>query len=170
MDEKALEGGGLFMNHYTYHEWYKYVKGERKQNKKRLMDKHLYTCDHCLNLYLQAVEELEHLLPDIINQDYFTDEVMSQVSEIEGTDLPAQLKSRTNRRPVYQSVFFHYAIAVAMTILLMTTGVFQTIFHYADNVQKNSFQPKETSITVGLVDKTFTWIDSLKDKRKVEAK
>jgi hypothetical protein len=43
-----------------------------------------------------------------------------------------------------------------MTILLMTTGVFQSLTQYAENVQSPDFQKKETSMTAGFVDKAFT--------------
>ena len=57
-----------------------------------------------------------------------------------------------------------------MTILLMTTGVFQSITKYAENVQSPDFQKKETSVTAGVVDKTFAWMDSLEEQNKEEGK
>ena len=57
-----------------------------------------------------------------------------------------------------------------MTILLMTTGVFQSLTQYAENVQSPDFQKRETSLTAGLVDKTFAWMDSLEEKNRKEGK
>ncbi|SIA69243.1 Uncharacterised protein [Mycobacteroides abscessus subsp. abscessus] len=48
----------------------------------------------------------------------------------------------------------------------MTTGVFQSITQYAGAVQDPDFQEKKTSVTEGLVDKTFAWMDTIEKKNK----
>jgi hypothetical protein len=158
------------MTHYSYEEWMKYVKNELVEEVREIVENHLYSCDQCLDLYLQAVTEAESELPFIENDTHFTDTVMAQVSEIH---LPAvklvKEKGKVKKR-FYQSVVVHYTIAVAMTILLMTTGVFQSLIQYAENVQSPDFQKKETSMTAGFVDKTFTLMDSLEEKNKKEEK
>lgn len=158
------------MTHYSYEEWMKYVKNELVEDIRGVYENHLYNCDQCLDSYLQAVSEEESRLPVLTNDSNFTDLVMEQVSEIKRPTQQSKKGIRKGRKEFYQSVVFHYTIAAAMTILLMTTGVFQSLIHYAENVQSPAFQKKETSMTAGFVDKTFAWMDSLEEKNSKEGK
>ena len=158
------------MTHYSYEEWMRYVKNELSEENQGVYENHLYSCDQCLDLYLQAVSEEESRLPLLANESIFTDLVMEQVAEIK---LPKGQSSKgkvNSRKRFYRSSLFHYTIATAMTILLMTTGVFQSLTQYAGNVQSPDFQKRETSLTAGLVDKTFAWMDSLEEKNRKEGK
>ncbi|MEH7073033.1 anti-sigma factor family protein [Neobacillus drentensis] len=68
------------MKHYTYDEWLQYVNDEINKTAKEELEKHLYTCDQCLNHYLKAVEANETSLPILSNQSSFTDAVMAGIS------------------------------------------------------------------------------------------
>lgn len=157
------------MMHYSKEEWMKYVKNELASDIREEYENHLYTCDQCLDIYLEAVAGEEAELPGIVNESGFTDLIMAQIAESQPPVLyiPADKKPI---RPFYQSAIFHYSIAAAMTILLMSTGVFQSITQYTVTVQKQSFQEKKTSVTEGIVDKTFAWMDSLDEKSKEDDK
>ncbi len=157
------------MTHYSYEEWMRYLKKELSEEEQGIYENHLYSCDQCLVLYLEAVSE-EEALPVLTNEATFTDLVMGQVSEIKLPTLQTTKETRNGRKRFYQSSIFHYTIAAAMTILLMTSGVFQSLTQYAENVQSSDFQKKETSMTAGLVDKTFAWMDSLEEKNRKEGK
>ncbi|MCQ6277040.1 hypothetical protein JMM81_19370 [Bacillus sp. V3B] len=158
------------MTHYSYEEWMKYVKNELGQEIQEMYENHLYSCDQCLDLYLQAVTEVESELPFITDDTQFTDVVMTQVSEVQLSSVKSVKEKRSEKKRFYQSAVFHYTIAAAMTILLMTTGVFQSLTQYAENIQSPNFQKKETSMTAGFVDKTFAWMDLLEEKNKKEEK
>ncbi len=164
MDEKALEGGRLFMMHYSEQEWMKYVKNELDKDVREEYENHLYSCDQCLESYLMAVEAEEAELPMISNEADFTTLVMAQIADVKRETAQKSLIGK-KKKSIYQSSFFHYSIAAAVTILLMTTGVFQSITQYAENVQNPNLQ-EEPSMTQGLVDKTFAWMDSLEGKTK----
>ena len=70
------------MTHYSYEEWMRYVKNELSEENQGVYENHLYSCDQCLDLYLQAVSEEESRLPLLANESIFTDLVMEQVAEI----------------------------------------------------------------------------------------
>ena len=70
------------MMHYSFEEWMKYVENELAEDVREIYEDHLYSCDQCLDLYLQAVAEEESKLPAMTNEANFTDFVMAQVSEI----------------------------------------------------------------------------------------
>ncbi|KAB2331171.1 hypothetical protein F7731_19035 [Cytobacillus depressus] len=154
------------MRHYSKEEWTKYVKNELDHDVREDYENHLYTCDQCLDIYIQAVDEVEGALPVIENESAFTDLIMAQIARNEPPARTERKGVKKANKPFYQSAIFHYSIAAAMTILLMSTGVFQSITHYTESVQMPSFQEKRTSVTEGIVDKTFAWIDSLEKKSK----
>ena len=157
------------MMHYSKEEWTKYVKNEMNEDVREEYENHLYTCDQCLDIYLQVVEEAEYELPEIENDTEFTDLIMAQIAESRPpstTDWMNRKERKKGSRPFYQTAIFHYSVAAAMTILLMTTGVFHSITKYTLSIQTPSFQEKRTSVTEGIVDKTFAWMDSLDNKSK----
>ena len=158
------------MKHYSEQEWMKYVENELDKDVREVYENHLYSCDQCLDIYLQAVAEVETELPVITNEADFTDLVMAQISESKVPKIQDVKEIRKTSKRFYQAAIFHYSIAAAMTILLMSTGVFQSITKYTENVQNPSFQEKRTSMTEGIVDKTFAWMDSLESKNKEAGK
>lgn len=152
------------MMHYSEQEWMKYVKNELDKDVREEYENHLYSCDQCLESYLMAVEAEEAELPMISNEADFTTLVMAQIADVKMETTQKQQRGQ-KKKSIYQSSFVHYSIAAAVTILLMTTGVFQSITQYAESVQNPNLQ-EEPSMTQGLVDKTFAWMDSLEGKTK----
>lgn len=149
------------MKHFSYKETLRYVRNEWKEEDRVALEGHLYTCDQCLEMYLQVVEEEESNLPMIADETNFTDSVMVGIKEQKA---PVQVKARPN--PFYQQAFFHYFLAAAATILLMSSGVFQSLTQYTENVQGPQVTAKTPSVTEGIIDKTFNWMDSLEKKNK----
>lgn len=158
------------MKHYSYEEWMKYVENKLDKGVREVYENHLYSCDQCLDIYLEAVAESEPELPMLSNEADFTDLVMGQIANTKSPDIQKPQVKRKQSKRFYQSAAFHYTIAAAMTILLMMTGVFQSITQYAGDVQSPDFQKKESSVTEGIVDKTFGWLDSIETKNKEEGK
>jgi anti-sigma factor RsiW len=195
LDEKELEGGRFFMKHYNYDEWLQYVKNEVNKKTRLELENHLYTCDECLDHYLQAMAANESSLPILANESTFTDMVMaevakkkdmvpdtvrnlntmSMVSSVPDTQpLPiklAKVSKQPNNQPkgndkksFYQQAGFHYLLAAAATMVLMFSGAFQSLATYANAIESPQFQEKETSVTEGVINKTFAWMDSLEKK------
>lgn len=156
------------MKHYSYEEWKKYVENDLDTPEREAFEDHLYNCDQCLDYYLQAVADVENELPAIENATNFTNMIMTQIAE--SKELETKSAKDKRKTPFYQTAIFHYSIAAAMTVLLMTTGVFQSITKYTESVQHTSFHEKETSVTEGIVDRTFAWMDSLEKKGKEAGK
>lgn len=143
------------MNHVTYEQWMLYVKNELDEQVREGYDDHLYSCDECLELYLQAVDEVESQLPLLTNANDFTNSIMAQVEKTKKTNTKVAF---------YQKTAFHYGIAAAMTILFMSSGVFQSITKYVDAVQEPTIEERKPSVTEGLVNKTFAFMDNMKNR------
>jgi len=150
------------MKHYSMDEWKKYVNDELGQDLRVQYETHLYQCDQCLDIYLQAVAEAETILPVMSDEAEFTDSIMALITE--------DKQRQSKKKRFLQSSLFHYSIAAAMTLVLMGTGVFQSIAQYTSELQNMGFQGKSVSMTEKIVDKTFTWMDSLEMKNKEERK
>lgn len=155
------------MKHYSYDEWLSYVKDEVSGKTREELESHLYTCDRCLDHYLQAISEHESSLPVLSNENSFTDLIMAEVSkQKEFIEKPAGVKQPVKtKKPFYQQAAFHYLIAAAATLLLTFSGVFQSLATYASAVEApQDIKEKKPTVTDGVIDKTFAWMDSLEKK------
>ncbi|MGG3561933.1 hypothetical protein ABES03_10035 [Neobacillus rhizosphaerae] len=154
------------MKHYTYDEWLQYVRNEITGKTCEEFENHLYTCDQCLEVYLQAVTANESSLPILSNETSFTDAVMAEVSKKQGmvTDTKLDKQKSNKKKPFYKQAAFHYLLAAAATILLTFTGAFQSLATYANSLETKQVQEKRPSMTEGMMNKTFAWMDSLEKK------
>jgi anti-sigma factor RsiW len=178
------------MKHYNYDEWLQYVKDEMNEKDKQELEDHLYTCDQCLTHYLLAIEANETSLPILSDMSEFTDSVMAEVSKqkiavpdttsnfstmlmvpsVPDTKTKTNNKTEVKKKPFYQQALFHYLFAAAATILLTFTGAFQSLATYANALEspKQQVQEKKPSVTEGVINKTFAWMDSLEKKGAVK--
>jgi hypothetical protein len=148
--------------HYSYEVWCQYVKNEMDGNVREDVETHLYSCDQCLDIYLQVLETEDAGLPIIPNESQFTDTIMVNIADLKKSN--ANLEE--GKKSFYQSSAFHYILAAAMTIIMMSTGVFQSITKVADTVQSPKTLQKYPSFSDGLIHKTFDWMDSFEIKNK----
>ncbi|MGZ9815336.1 hypothetical protein ACXM0N_05220 [Peribacillus simplex] len=151
------------MNHVPEAEWDAYLADEIPEALKFEYENHLYSCDKCLSSYMEAMEKEENSL-DIEGFD-IAGPVMESISRLK-VDSVEEAKAKQHRKEKsLRTITRHYLIAAGFTILLMAGGVFQTLTEYVDSVESSS--EKETqSLTDGLIDKTFNWMDSIEKKNK----
>jgi predicted anti-sigma-YlaC factor YlaD len=79
VDAETLEGEGFYMNHIPLAEWKKFASDEMNDDKRFLYEQHLYTCDQCMDLYMEAIESIQDEIPTIEEPSIYTNEVMSQI-------------------------------------------------------------------------------------------
>ena len=160
MDEKTLEGGRFFMSHISFEDWLAYLKNELEEEVRKFYDDHLYDCDDCLTVYLEAMDSAAELLPMIRNDNLFTNEVMQKVTEQKAVD-----HSNAKTKPgIFKKEIFHYIIAAGMTIFLMSSGVFSNLINVVG--QFDSQDKNESSIVSNLMDKSISIIDKVGVKLK----
>lgn len=149
MDEKTLEGGGFPVTHYTLEEWHQYVKGALTEEEKIEYENHLYECDQCLTLFIEATEsELSDF--SLENGHTLTEKVMRQ--------LPKEEK----KIPFYQKPIFHYTVAAVATIFIMASGLFEYVY----NLPTGEMLSNPPSVTEGMLEKTTAWLDQLETINK----
>ncbi|HGH7179577.1 hypothetical protein DXB51_25745 [Bacillus cereus] len=133
------------MMHYSKEDWSNYTLDTIANNERESMEEHLYECDHCLALYMESIDEQHENLP-MINDDSFTNEVMTQIN-FETLQPNETIKTNSLKRTI-----IHYIIATAATIIFMASGLFQYIFTATSNFEKSS-KENETSISQQIVNK-----------------
>ncbi|MBO0992506.1 anti-sigma factor family protein [Bacillus sp. SD088] len=132
------------MNHYSVENWLQYVRDELEEETRTQYENHLYHCDHCLELYLQAVETNDAQELDLSETENFTDSIMEQIAEIKNPVQCGQKKKRMLH--LRKQTFIHYTVAVAMTMILMSTGVFSQLMRMASTVESNESRHTESFI------------------------
>ncbi|MBS4175610.1 hypothetical protein [Bacillus sp. FJAT-49736] len=145
------------MNHISYEKWLQYTRGELDSATQKKYEDHLYDCDQCLTVYLEAVDAEEKLLPVMNNEDTFTDLIMQQVESQKKATKP-------QKQSFYQKAVFHYLVAAAMTIILMTSGVFSHLTNAINEFEAN--KKKEPSVVMGLMNKSVSLIDKVEKNPK----
>lgn len=85
------------MSHYTREQWQRYIKNELGEDARRKCEDHLYHCDQCLELYLEALALCEADLPDMKSAVRFTDMVMEKIGQSAG-DNPWETGAGENAR------------------------------------------------------------------------
>ncbi|MCJ7840978.1 hypothetical protein MUB24_08695 [Lederbergia sp. NSJ-179] len=130
------------MNHYRIDHWLQYVRDELDDETRIQYENHLYDCDHCLELYLQAVDANEFQMPELAEPNHFTDSIMKQVQEINTKEDQPKIRAKHS----YKQTFIHYSIAVAMTFILMSTGVFSQLLKMPHTIENSESKQSESFI------------------------
>ena len=146
------------MNHFTKEEWLAYINNSLQETTHNEIEDHLYSCDQCLELYMEQIENQTEQLPEIENND-FTEKLISKIQF-------EQKKSST----FYKHTIFHYGLAAAVTFMLMSSGFFQGITGFVSTVEASSFTEKEESFSDNLMDKTLQLLDIVLQKKNRRVK
>ena len=148
------------MKHVSVTEWTAYIADEIPDALKVEYENHLYSCDDCLTLYMEALEREESVQP---NEELdIADTVMNSIAALK--NVPTAEDETKNTRSM-RTITKHYLVAAGFTILLMASGAFHSLTKYVDNVESGAI--KETPpVTDGLIDKTFNWMDDIEKKNK----
>ncbi|WP_339164330.1 hypothetical protein [Siminovitchia sp. FSL W7-1587] len=138
------------MNHQTYGQWLQYAKDELDEELRVQYENHLYSCDHCLELYVKAVEEADYpSLADSVGAS-FSDSVMKRIEK------PKEVPREKADGNIKKQTLMHYGVAAAMTFLLMSTGAFSQLVNIASTFAAN----EDRSIVNGFLQNT----DSITEK------
>ncbi|MFZ3580075.1 hypothetical protein [Virgibacillus sp. DJP39] len=145
------------MNHVSYENWSRYVNDELEEKVRKQYEDHLYTCDQCLVVYSEAVKAADIPIPLSTTSEMILDGLISENLE---------LGNSTGKTSFFQKAGFHYFVAAAMTIILMSSGVFSQLINVVNEFE--SLDKKESSIVSGLMDKSFSIIDRVEIGSKEE--
>ncbi|RDI38477.1 hypothetical protein [Falsibacillus pallidus] len=155
------------MTHVSYEQWMLYASDNLDESKREEYEDHLYECDPCMDLYMQAVKEQGSSTPEF-DEKGIADKIMQEISSLTQTDnvifLTDHLEAK-RQKAVFQKPVVQYLLAAGMTVLLMSTGVFQSITAYVADYENSSAPPKN-SVTKVLLDKTVSIVDKVEKETK----
>jgi hypothetical protein len=158
------------MRHYSIEEWSVYAGGQLSAKAQREHEAHLYGCEACLQLYMDCVA-----VPDVdpgtsASEHYYLEEAWIEqiLDRIESLKQSNQtLASPPRKKALYRKSIFQYALAAAITILLMATGIFRGITGGIDQSPPAAKQTLDASYTDQLMDKTVAMLDAIQFKAKL---
>lgn len=128
--------GPNMAEHYSPEQWAAFKKGFVVEDLRREMEEHLSTCDVCLETYLAMVDVRDVELAEMTLRPDFADRVLSTVARQLGT---AQTHGRghgyrnghhqrsQNPTPERLTVLRNYAVAAAITLMLLAGGWFDAV-------------------------------------------
>ncbi|MFB0847382.1 anti-sigma factor family protein [Paenibacillus oleatilyticus] len=156
--------------------WMQYVNDELPPEERERCEAHLDGCDACLELYMECIGQLAAGLPGLPDTDAFAAAVMQRWAEEQlpapdVKDNPANPPAERKRRiPWTQSPFFHYAVAAAITLLLMSTGVFHSLMGHPEpgRISYSASDRTEAYVPFSevLLEKTIGLLDSIQPKHE----
>ncbi|MEK3912010.1 hypothetical protein [Paenibacillus sp. FSL H7-0331] len=174
------------MKHYTGEQWMTYVEQGLNDDDNQQMELHLITCDSCMELYMQSLEGVVGSYPTLSDEAALADRVMLAI-EAAGPISPSSTASRLApleeagfgsqklRNPItwMRAPLFHYAVAAVITLVLMSSGIFQSIVDHPvgiDRASNGDAQSEATqepvSVSKKLMDKTIVVLDSIQPKQE----
>lgn len=149
MDENALEGGRLLMEHIDRHQLKAYIDNELDIDKVEQAENHMYACEACMRTYISLLDQYH--VQDSVSEG-FTDKVIDKVDK----QIPVQKYNLQQKRS--SKTMSHYLLAAGLTILIMLTGAFQEII----TMTHDQAAMERTSLTEQLMHKTNHLLDKIK--------
>ncbi|MGG1631706.1 anti-sigma factor family protein [Rossellomorea sp. NRS-1567] len=148
------------MSHIALEEWMNYARDEMDDNKRTEYEEHLYSCDQCMSLYMEAIEAVQDELPSIEGPSLFTEEMMERIP-VERDPVMKPVKKQW-----YEEKVFHYVLATAMTLILMASGIFGELSKITTEFEKVQ---QSASFTENILNKTTALLDSVEEIEEQEA-
>ncbi|WP_100407807.1 hypothetical protein [Bacillus solitudinis] len=153
------------MNHISLGEWKTYARGDMTADNRTFYEQHLYTCDQCMTLYMEAVESIQDEIP-IIEEPSYIDEILSKIPFEQNKKISVE-KEITKKW--HEEKVFHYVLAAAMTFVLMTSGVFSELTNVSTQFEKNQQTHHQSSFTENVLNKTTDLLGRVEQSQKEEA-
>lgn len=147
------------MNHISRERWNLYVQDKLDQHTRKRYEDHMFTCDRCLELYIKAVESFNQTLPK--PSEDFTEKIVEHVKQSANENKQEQKSKQTKS-------FVHYTIAAAMTIILMSSGLFGQLTQVASQFEAKAEVKRSESLTEQLLDKTIHFIQVFERNKEVD--
>ena len=155
------------MMHYSIDEWYQFKTGTLNSDDIEKMQTHLLECSDCMDLYLSTIDEQDELNAFESLPADFADTLMDRI-KLEDSRI-----NTTKKRTYFTNIMIYYVSAACVTLLLMSNGVFRSLFNNMpgnSSIIKNNISKSESFLTNGwtdqLANKTSLFIDELLNKNR----
>jgi anti-sigma factor RsiW len=170
------------MKHGTLEQWAAYVRHELPDGESAELEKHLESCEVCMELYVQSVELAMGSYPMLLNEIALADSVMKTIHEgsyVKHAACLAEAEGASATRKWLRPVtwtrhpLFHYSVAAAITMILLGSGLFQSLLPVEGQADPFSSEPaqgeplkRQPSVSQQLLDQTIVMLDSIQHKQE----
>lgn len=139
------------------HEWSDYIENRLKADQMERMEQALLDDPRAMEHYLEALDRQQQR-PGLADPAHFAENVMARIGELESAKQKRVSRSNRRRRLLEHKVF-HYAVAACLTLIFLSSGVFDRMapYHKFQNEHGSSFTEKWTEAAT-------SWLDRLKPK------
>lgn len=157
------------MTHADENKWLAYIQRRLTEAERDELESHLYGCDECLQVFMRCVEQADSIRPPatVLTPQPFDEAVMRRIygapaSEQAAVAKPRLAPERKSRLPEFAChPLFRYAVAAAITALLMNAGVFESLKGQAEKWQASVPSPQQPSVSGRLAERTSDWLGRL---------
>lgn len=142
------------MAHYSEQRWLLYTQDGLEESERHEMEEHLAACDECLTLYIQQLEQVPIDMPDSVIGAALVNQVVYR------------LREPSRHRPVTTPLrlrMLHYSVAAAITLLLMTSGVFDRML---SSEERDPVAPTTESISGQVMERALSLFDLFESKEE----
>ncbi len=155
--------------HFSKDAWLAYVTNRLPAEQREAQEAHLYDCEDCLSIYMTCLADDDLQLPPLENETVFTDHLMQSIANL-ATDISGgHATTEPHVQPAkrwHRTTIVHYALAAGITLILMSTGMFQQLFLHTAQVAANDSFKQERPFSEKLVQRTVKLLDTLQTSTK----
>src|SRR5690625_5191681 len=116
------------MKHISHNDWLAYINDNLDDHTRDVYEDHLYQCDECLSTYMAAVDGISAM-----ETSQTSDAIVNYVNK----QLKIDTTPKDEQSNIHKKTILHYVVAVAMTFILMTTGVFSQLTNFAQLIKEH---------------------------------
>ncbi|MHA0855377.1 hypothetical protein [Paenibacillus sp. CMAA1364] len=133
-----------------------YLNENCTQKQELIWETLLIEDEEAMEIHIQLLSSMELRMPKMLDEVQFSDDVMNKI--------PTHLyvleeHGMKSRQRWFEHSLFHYTVAACITLLFLSTGVFDTLvsgeLHVMEKEQTISYSDQIMNMTV-------TWLDQLK--------
>lgn len=143
---------------YSVQDWTDYIEGRVTGDQVVRMEKAIIEDPEAMDNYLEAMG-IHQTWPQLDNPNEFADSIMERITDLNQSGSKRKSRSGRSRRWLEHKVF-HYAVAACLTLIFLSSGVFDKVAPYHkfnDGEQRGSFTQKWTEAATN-------WLDNFKPK------
>lgn len=155
------------MIHYSRDTWKSYQEDLLPERERLRMEDHLETCDRCLAVYLEALRPAQVLSAGqgdpSADFEKMTSSIMEAIHRLQPAEAAPEaidFRSRTKER-WYERKLFHYTVAAAMTLAIISTGVLEEMSRQLNRLESSVSVRQERTVSSHLMEKTTTLLNSI---------
>lgn len=145
-----------------------YVEGHMDETIREDWERLLLEDEETFTSYMEMLDELQEDLPSLENSSVFTERVMADWAKMtESSALFEQVTVEEGGRRYrwYEKTIFHYAVAASLTLLIMSSGMFDKL-HTGQMELMIPKKDNSLSFSEQVIQATSGWLDQLMGSRK----